>query len=208
MSNLYSEDELIEQPAIALLTEIGWEMLNGYREFDQGISLLGRKTKSEVILTDRLQAALQRLNPNATQENIAKATEELTRSRSFMSLVEANREVYTLLKDGVTVTRTDPDGETEITEVLQVIAWENPENNDYLAVSQFWITDEMYTRRTDVVCFVNGIPLILMEFKRIDVHLRAAYADNLRDYKDTISHLCQEPSVPWCQQYHCILEAD
>ena len=188
--NPYSEDELIEQPAIALLAEIGWETLNCYSEFDQGMSPLGRNTKSEVVLISRLQAALQKLNPNATQDVITEAIEQLTDdARALMNLVEANREIYTLLKDGVKVTITDPDGETEVTEVLQVIDWENPENNDYLAASQFWITGDMYTKRPDIVCFVNGIPLVLMEFKRIDVNLRSAYDDNLRDYKDTIRHL-------------------
>ena len=188
--NPYSEDELIEQPTIDLLTEIGWETLNCYSEFDhRDGSPLGRNTKSDVVLTDRLQPALQRLNPSATQDVITKAIEELIRSRALMSPVEANREIYTFLKDGVPVTRTDPDGEGETVEVLRVIDWENPENNDYFAASQFWITGDMYTRRADLICFVNGIPLILMEFKRIDVNLYAAYNDNLRNYRTTIPHL-------------------
>ena len=188
--NRYSEDELIEQPAINLLAEMGWETLNGYSEFNQtGESSLGRKTKSEVVLISRLQSALQHLNPNATHDSITKAIEELTRSRSLMSLVEANREIYNLLKDGVKVTTSEPDSEGETLEVLQVIDWAVPENNDFFATSQFSITGEMHTRRTDIICFVNGIPLILMEFKRIDVNLYAAYDDNLRDYKDTIPHL-------------------
>lgn len=87
------------------------------------------------------------------------------------------------------VTLSEPNGESETVEVLQVIDWEHPENNDFFAASQFWITGEMYTKRPDIVCFVNGIPLVLMEFKRIDVHLYAAYNDNLRDYKDTVPHL-------------------
>ena len=190
MQNPYSEDQLIEQPAINLLTEIGWETLNAHNEFDQGSkSPLGRKTKSEVVLIPRLETALKQLNPTATDDVIAKAIEELTRSRAVMSFVEANREIYTLLKDGVKVTLSDPTGESETVEVLQVIDWENPENNDFFAASQFWITGEMYTKRPDIVCFVNGIPLVLMEFKRIDVNLYAAYNDNLRDYKTTIPHL-------------------
>ena len=97
MPSPYSEDELIEQPAIDLLAEMGWETLNCYSEFDQRDgSPLGRQTKSEVVLTPRLQAALSRLNPDATPEAIAKAIEELTHSRSLMSDVEANREIYTL----------------------------------------------------------------------------------------------------------------
>ena len=190
MQNPYSEDELIEQPAINLLTEMGWETLNCYSEFDQSDgSPLGRQTKSEVVLTSRLHAALERLNPTATQDAITKAIEELTRARSLMSSVEANREIYTLLKDGVKVTTSDPIGEDENPEVLQVIDWENPANNDFFAASQFSVTGEMYTKRPDLICFVNGIPLVLMEFKRIDVNLHDAYNDNLRDYKDTIRHL-------------------
>ena len=187
--NPYSEDELIEQPAIDLLAEIGWETLNCYGEFDQGDSPLGRQTKSEVVLIPRLQAALARLNPDATPEAIGKAIEELTRSRALMSGVEANREIYTLLKDGVKVAISDPGGDGETIEVLQVIDWENIENNDFFAATQFWVTGEMYTKRPDLICFVNGIPLILMEFKRIDVNLHNAYNDNLRDYKDTIPHI-------------------
>ena len=188
--NPYSEDQLIEQPAINLLKEIGWETLNCQNEFEQAEeSSLGRQTKSEVVLTARLKTALKRFNPTATDAAIAKAIEELTQSRTVMSLVEANREIYTLLKDGVKVTLSDPNSENETVEVLQVIDWDTPENNDFFAASQFWITGEMYTKRPDIVCFVNGIPLVLMEFKRIDVHLYAAYDDNLRDYKDTIPHL-------------------
>lgn len=189
MHNPYSEDELIEQPIINLLAETGWETLNCYSEFDRGDSPLGRQTKSEVVLIPRLQAALARLNPDATPEAITKAIEELTRSRALMSGVEANREIYVLLKDDVKVTTSNPNGEDENTEVLRVIDWKNPENNDFFAATQFWVTGEMYTKRPDLICFVNGIPLILMEFKRIDVNLYAAYNDNLRDYKDTIPHL-------------------
>ena len=188
--NPYSEDQLIERPTINLLKEIGWETLNCYNEFEQTEeSPLGRQTRSEVVLTARLRPALAKLNPDATPDTIAKAIEELTQSRAVMSPIEANREIYTLLKDGVKVSLSEPDGEGETVEVLQVIDWETPENNDFFAASQFWITGEMYTKRPDIVCFVNGIPLVLMEFKRIDVHLHAAYNDNLRDYKDTIPHL-------------------
>lgn len=188
--NPYSEDQLIEQPAISLLEEIGWETLNCQNEFEQvEKSPLGRESKSEVVLTARLAPALKRFNPTATDAAIAKGIEKLTQSRAVMSSIEANREIYTLLKDGVKVTLTDPDSEDETVEVLQVIDWEHPEHNDFFAASQFWITGEMYTKRPDMVCFVNGIPLVLMEFKRIDVHLHAAYNDNLRGYKDTIPHL-------------------
>lgn len=75
----YSEDALIEQPAIVLLAKMGWETVNAYHEFDHGTSTLGRETKAEVILTARLRPALQRLNPDAPREAISQVIEELSR---------------------------------------------------------------------------------------------------------------------------------
>ena len=190
MQNPYSEDQLIEQPAIGLLKELGWARLDCFDEFSQvGGSPLGRETKSEVVLTSRLRPALRRLNLDAADTAVDAAIEELTRPRSAMSLPAANREIYELLKDGVRVTVSDPDGEEELAEVLRVIDWGNPANNDFLAASQMWIAGETYQRRPDLIGFVNGIPLLLMEFKRIDELVYSAYHDNLRDYKDTIPHL-------------------
>ena len=190
MQKKYSEDQLVEQPAIALLAGMEWETMDCYNEFDQGGgSPLGRENRGEVVLVRRLCAALKRLNPDASSEAIGAAIEELTRSRAVMSLVEANWEIYRLLKDGVKVTITDLEDEGETDETLKVIDWENPENNDFFLASQFWIAGEMHKRRPDAIGFINGLPLVLMEFKRIDENLYSAYDDNLRDYKDTIPHL-------------------
>ncbi len=184
----YSEDTLIEQPAIELLESMGWETCNAYGEFEHGHSPLGRENKAEVVLTARLRPVLERLNPDVPPEAISQAVEELTRERSRMSMVAANREIYELLKNGVRVQIPDPD-QGERTEYVRIIDWEEPTNNDFLICSQFWITGEMYTRRPDVVGFVNGLPLILMEFKAVDQNLETAYTGNLQDYKDTIPHL-------------------
>jgi len=185
----YSEDALVEQPAIALLAELGWETVNTFHEFDHGASMLGRDNKSEVILTARLRPALERLNPDAPPEAIGQAIDELTRDRSRMSLAAANREVYTLLKNGVRVHTPDAEGGGEKVEVIRVIDWDNPGNNDFLLCSQFWITSEMYTRRADLVGFVNGLPLVFIELKATHRRLETAYTGNLTDYKDTIPHL-------------------
>ena len=190
MLNPHSEDQLIEQPAIALLAEMGWETMDCFHEFEQaGGSPLDREHKGEVVLTRKLREALEKLNPNVSSEAIDLAIEELTRSRAVMGLVEANREIYGLLKDGVKVTITDSDGDGETVEVLRVIDWTHPENNDFFLASQLWIAGEMYLRRPDLIGFINGLPLVLMEFKRIDESIYSAYHDNVRDYKDTIPHL-------------------
>ena len=183
----YTEDALVEQPAIALLAELGWETVNAFGEFDHGASTLGRETRAEIILTARLRPALQRLNPDALPEAINQTIEELSRDRSRLSAAAANREIYHLLKNGVRV--PVPEGDGERVEVVRVIDWDEPANNDFLLCSQFWVTGEMHTRRADLVGFVNGLPLVLIELKAAHRRLETAFIGNLRDYKDTVPQL-------------------
>jgi type I restriction enzyme R subunit len=185
----YTEDALVEQPAIALLAKLGWETFDAYSEFDHGPSHLGRETKAEVILKTRLREALLRLNPDVSMEAVHQAIEELTRDRSRMSAVAANREIYHLLKNGVRVPVPDPEGDGETVEVVQIIDWDDPANNDFLLCSQFWVTGEMHTRRADLVGFVNGLPLVFIELKAAHRRLETAFTGNLRDYKDTVPQL-------------------
>ena len=190
----YTEESLVEQPSIELMQAMGWEYTHAFHEFEKGRStrgttLLGRETKSEVILKDRLRSALERLNPSIPAEGLDTAIEALSRDRSRMSPVAANREVYHLLKNGVRVPIPDPESNGEIVEVVRIIDWENPRSNDFLLCSQFWVAGEMYTRRPDLVGFVNGIPLVLMELKAIHKRLETSFTNNLRDYKDTIPQL-------------------
>ena len=185
----YSEDALVEQPAIALFETLGWKTINAYGEFDHGTSILGRETKAEVILKSHLRLALLRINPDVAVESIHQAIEELTRDRSRMSAVAANREIYHLLKSGVRVPVADSDGDGESVEVVRVVDWENSANNDFLLCSQFWVTGEMHTRRADLVGFVNGLPLLFIELKATHRRLETAWKDNLRDYKDTVPQL-------------------
>jgi type I restriction enzyme, R subunit len=114
---------------------------------------------------------------------------EIGKDRSRMSSPAANRELYDLIKHGVRVNISDPDGDGETVELVKVIDWNNPGNNDFLLCSQFWVTGEMHTRRTDLVGFVNGLPLVVMELKAAHRRLETAYTGNIRDYKDTIPHL-------------------
>ncbi len=188
--NENSENLLVEQPAIALFGELGYKTLNAYRERERlgPNSMLGRETTTEVVLVRELRKALQRLNPGLPAEAIGLAIEELTRSRSVLSLASANREVYQLLKDGVNVTFRDDEGD-EVSELVRVIDWMTPDNNDFLLVSQLWVTGPFHDRRPDLVGFVNGLPLIFCEFKASHKPVEDAFNDNLRDYKDTIPQL-------------------
>jgi type I restriction enzyme, R subunit len=186
----YTEDALVEKPAIEMLKGMGWEHVDGFHEFERvGGSLLGRETKAEVVLTARLRPAMERLNPALPAQAIDLAVEEILRDRSRLSMAAANREVYGLIKNGIRVEIPDPEGEEERIEVVRVVGWDHPEANDFLVCSQIWIAGDMYTRRPDLVGFVNGIPLILMEFKAVDQRLETAYTGNVSDYKDTIPNL-------------------
>ena len=140
------------------------------------------------MLTKYLLPALETINPELPKEALDQAVEQLTRSRSHMSLVNANKEIYTLLRDGASVQVMNRDGEYE-TETARFFDFSNPANNSFLCVSQLWVVGEMHTRRPDVVLFVNGIPLVLLELKASHKSLVDAYRDNLRDYKDTIPKL-------------------
>ncbi|HNZ59115.1 MAG TPA: type I restriction endonuclease subunit R [Syntrophorhabdaceae bacterium] len=186
----YSEDYLIEQPAIELFKSLKYKHINCFNETFGTGGTLGRETPSDVVLIPRLKDALQKLNPDLPNEAIILAIEELTRDRSSLNPVVANKEVYKMLRDGVRVDIRQDDGEEE-TETVKVIDFDNPENNDFFLASQLWITGEMYKRRADLVGFVNGLPLIFIELKAIHKKLENAFKDNIKDYKDTI------PQVFW-----------
>jgi type I restriction enzyme R subunit len=181
----YSEEQLVELPAIGLFEEMGWSIASG----GDGSGLLQRETRGEVVLVARLREALIRLNPELPPEGIANALDELLRNRSAMSLEAANREVYQLLKDGIEVSVPDKDRGGQRKERLRVIDWESPENNDFLLVNQFSVTGALYTCRPDLVGFVNGLPLVVIELKKPSVAARVAFDENLTHYKRQIPAL-------------------
>jgi len=184
----YSENALVQQPAIALFAELGWETAGLYNETFGPTGTEGRETDQEVVLVRRLRSALERLNPGLPPEALDKATEELIEDRSRMMAAKANQAVYKLLKDGIKVTVQDEHGE-ESTETVRLIDWRNPENNNFFLASEFWVRGDFYLRRADLVGFVNGIPLVFVELKATHQHLKAAYDGNLTAYRSDIPRL-------------------
>ena len=124
MPHAYTEDQLVEQPAIGLFAELGWQTESAMEEtfsqpspglaatlshpMGEGASL-GRETPGELVLVSRLRGALERLNPALPPEAITAAIDELTRDRSAMLHEQANREVYRLLKEGIAVSVAESD---------------------------------------------------------------------------------------------------
>ena len=193
---LYSEDQLVEQPAIGLFASLGWQAISALEETFGTAGTLGRETKSEVVLVERLRIALTKLNPGLPPEAIQTAIDELARDRSAMSLEAANREVYKLLKEGIPVSIPERESHTldpsprgrggQSTERLRVVDWEHPEQNDFLLVSQLSVVGNLYTCRPDLVGFVNGLPWVVIELKKPLVPARAAFDENLTHYKQQI----------------------
>lgn len=183
---LYTEDVLVEQPAINLFSDIGWQTLDCYSETFGEDGLLGRETRADVILVRELREALTDINPDCTANEITLAVDEVIRDRSAMSDMAANEACYKLLKGGAKV-KADADDEDYVT--VQLVDWQNPDNNRFLLCSQLWVTGETETRRPDLIGFVNGLPLVFIELKAAHRQLIHAYKDNLADYKRVIPQL-------------------
>jgi len=178
----YGELALVEMPAIDLLTSMGWSFKNLYAETFGELGSEGRESESQVILTRRLRAALVALNPGLPADAYVQAVEQLTQDRSKQIAVNANRDFYRLLKEGVRVKVPDEHG-GHSTEPLRVIDWATPANNEFFLTSQMWVAGDMYRRRCDLLAFVNGLPLVFIELKKPAVPLKSAFDDNLRDYR-------------------------
>jgi type I restriction enzyme R subunit len=184
----YTEGGLVEQPSLKLLQQLGWIVVNGFQETFGPAGTLGRDSMHDVVLIHRLRDALQDLNPLIPAMIRDEALAAVVRDRSLMDGVRANREVHELVRDGYRAEWADDHGERQYATV-QYIDFRDSTKNEWLAVSQMWFAGDLYRRRTDTVLFVNGIPLVLFEFKEPNRPVKAAYDENLTDYRDTIAQL-------------------
>lgn len=186
----YTEDNLVQQTTAEYLeSALGWESVFAYNNEDFGPdSLLGRSSDREVVLTRALRAKLVELNPGLPDEAYDDAVRQIAATPATQSLLATNRDKYALVRDGVPVTFRNKKGE-RVRDKLKVFDFDKPANNDFLCVRELWVRGDLYRRRADVVGFVNGLPLLFMELKNVTKDIRAAYEQNLSDYKDTVPHL-------------------
>lgn len=152
------------------------------------LSLQKRQSYSDVLLKDRLTAAIARINPHIPSDARATAQRELQNIAS-PDLISNNETFHRNLTEGITV-EYQRDGETK-GEQLWLIDWNTPENNEFLAVNQFTIIEDNHNRRPDIILFINGMPLVVIELKnaadaKADLH--AAY-NQLQTYKREIPSL-------------------
>ena len=190
MSYDYSENILVQESAGNLLRdELGWDVQFAYNTETLGKDgTFGRTSYNEILLFRYFKKALKEFNPWINDSQISEAQKILEQRLSTSSLLQINEEKYFLIRDGIPVTVKKPNGQTE-TKKATVIDFQNPEKNYFLAIKELKIHGDLYRRRTDIVGFVNGIPLLFVELKKNTVDVQNAYDDNYTDYLDTIPHL-------------------
>jgi len=161
MSGAFAEST-VEDAALAWLEASGWQVARG-PEIAPDMLAAERADYGEVMLAQRLRDALARLNPELPVEAIEDTFRKLTRPEGA-DLVQRNRALHRLLVDGVTVEYRDAEGEIRGAQT-RVIDFDDPASNDWLAVNQFAVVENKHSRRPDVVLFVNGVPLAVLELK-------------------------------------------
>ena len=183
-----TEDQL-EQETLGWLSDVGYSILNGPNIAYDGPNP-ERSDYRQILLLNRLKAAIDRLNPMipaSAREDALKQIQDL----GIPVLLTANRHFHKLLVNGVSV-QYQKEGETR-GDFVRLVDWQVPENNDWVAVNQFTIKGPRHTRRPDVILFANGLPLVLIELKNpADQHadIWKAY-EQIQTYKEQISDVFQ-----------------
>lgn len=161
MNFQFNEDDL-EQVALEWLQSLGYDYKKGSE-----ISVTGlapeRKSDKDVVLHERLEKALRKINSDIYPRFIEKAIHELTLEKS-PNLLENNLTFHENLINGIEIEDYDDEGQS-IVEIVKIVDFEHPQNNDFLAVNQFTVVNGDYTKRPDIVLFVNGLPIVVIELK-------------------------------------------
>jgi len=161
MSHPFTESE-VEQAALAWLESVGWRVAHG-PDIAPDMLAAERRDYGEVVLAQRLRDSLARLNPALPAGALEDAFRKLTRPEGA-DLIQRNRFLHRLLVNGVTVEYRTREGELRGAQA-RVIDFDDSAGNDWLAVNQFSVTENKHRRRPDVVLFVNGLPLAMLELK-------------------------------------------
>ncbi len=161
MTSRFTESD-VEQAALAWLESLRYTILFG-PEIAPGETMGERVDYGRVVLDRRLRQALQRLNPDVPPDAIEEAFRKLTRPDS-PSLVANNHTIHNYFVDGVPVEFEHSDGSIR-GDLVRVFDFDEPENNEFIAVNQFTVVEDQRERRPDVVLFINGLPVAVIELK-------------------------------------------
>jgi type I restriction enzyme R subunit len=189
-----TEDQL-EQEAVGWLSDVGYTLLNGYDIAVDGATPERADYKNTLLLFG-LREAINRLNPSIPEnarEDALKQVQDLA-SHRYSS---ANRHFHKLLVNGVPV-QYQKDGETR-GDFVRLVDWETSVKNDWVAVNQFTIKGARHTRRPDIILFVNGLPLVLLELKNPadeNADIWKAF-DQIQNVQRAKSQMCSSTTRCW-----------
>jgi len=177
----------IEEFAIELLEKLGYESVYGPDIAPDG-ETPERESYEQVLLIDRLRKALKRINRNMPADILEDAVKEIRRIHS-PELLTNNETFHRFLTEGIPVSkRVDGDDRGDL---VWLIDFKNPYNNDFLVVNQFTVVEDNHTKRPDIILFVNGIPLVVIELKNAadeNASIRSAFRQ-IETYKSLIPTL-------------------
>ena len=187
MRKVISEAD-VEENVLGILESLGYEIIRGENEdyLPDGCLAL-RSNYKDVVLTDRLRNALQKINPDISEETLEQAVKQVLRSES-QKLIADNENFHKILVDGIDIPIQSEDGERY--EKVWLFNFEKPYRNEFLAVNQFTVIENNIERRPDVVLFVNGIPLMVIELKNPadeNATIKTAY-NQFQTYKDQLPY--------------------
>src|ERR1043166_8773051 len=178
-------EEAIELAALAWFGSLGWRTLEGSYLAPDGAGA-PRGDYRDVVLVSRLEDAISRLNPDLGADGFGQAIRAVLNVES-QDLLEQNRRIMQLLRDGIDVEVQDA-RRGLLTRRARVIDFDDPDKNDFLAASQFVVIEGREHRRFDIVAFVNGLPLAVLELKDAtnpNATLRHAF-NQIRTYKESV----------------------
>jgi type I restriction enzyme R subunit len=186
-SSPISEDSLVEQPALELLRDAGWEHVHG-SELAAEEPGAERTRWSDVVLPDRLRSAVERINPQLPPETVQRVC-EIAMASASPAVIEDHRDFHELLLGGVAVSYVDAEG-VERDDHAMLVDFDDLEKNQFLAVNQLTVIVGGKNRRPDVLLYVNGLPLGEIELKAPGGQDMAEAAVNqVHHYRETIAPL-------------------
>ncbi|WP_379156093.1 type I restriction endonuclease subunit R [Paenibacillus sp. sgz5001063] len=188
MPRIITED-MIEQASIKMLVEsYGYDTMNCYTPERETLpDGSGRENKKQVVLPNILFSTLCEINPTIPVETIRSVAGTLQVTPFTTDLMSINCANYQMLRTGITV-QYEVNGKQE-SNILNIIDYKVPLNNNFTVVSQMWIKGEVHWRRPDLIIFINGLPLVFIELKNSNILVKNAYDKNLTDYLKDIPYL-------------------
>ena len=151
------------------------------------VAATGRANSSECILPEIFMSSLKRINPQIGEDLLKDVARDFRRDFTGTDMIDTNYRLYNLIRDGVKV-KVNRNGREDF-DIVRIIDFKEPRNNDFYCVNQMWIKGHFCYRRPDVLLFVNGLPMVFIELKNSTVKIEESYNNNLVSYRKDIPNI-------------------